>query len=352
MLAPFSLTPVLDANGELVRTAALMVYQAGTTTPAVLYKSPTYTNGTEHPNPIPVNGAGLLPAMYGAGSFKLRLLTAPVGGSILWEADGVTLTDPPVVDSGEGDNTGLVPTGAVVQFYGTGSRVGYVRMNGRTMGNAASGATERASADTLALYLSLWSEDDSLVVVGGRGQTAQQDFDAGKAITLPDARGRVLASLDGMGGAATGSYGAQTWNAGGSATRLGSRAGGWSVALGENQLPAHSHDAGIAITPNGAFTVNGTTANQNISHLHAVGVVSYKVQLGAGTDVFLVYPGPAENAPATQASSTSNPVHQHSFTVSQPNHGHDAVVEVYGKGGGQAFSIANPFLLVTTYLKL
>jgi hypothetical protein len=40
MLAPFSLTPVLDINGKLIRTAALQVFQAGTTTPVVVYKRP------------------------------------------------------------------------------------------------------------------------------------------------------------------------------------------------------------------------------------------------------------------------------------------------------------------------
>lgn len=349
MLAPFSLTPALDTNGSLIRTASLMVYQAGTTTPAVLYKSPAYTNGTEHQNPIPVDGAGRLPAMYGSGAFKFRLLSGT--GSIVWEADGITLTDPPAAEDGNGDNTGLMRTGQMAQFYGTGSQVGYVRMNGRTMGNAASGATERASADTLALYLWLWSQDDSLVVVGGRGQSAQQDYDAGKAITLPDGNSCLFASLDGMGAPATGRYGSLTWNSGGSATRLGSKTGTWQVTLGVNNLPAHNHDLTLNSSPAGGFSVNGTTGNNNAAHIHGLGVAAYSFAAGS-INVLTVYSGDPAAAPAQQATTQATPTHSHTFAFSQPDHNHALSGSVGSRGDGQALSIANPIMLVTTYLKL
>lgn len=349
MLAPFSLTSIRDANDNPLPNAVLAVYQAGTTTPVVLYKQADYATGTEHPNPIPVNGSRLLPVMYGAGSFKFRALSAP-GGPIVWEADGVTLTDPVVADTGEVENTGLVPTGAVLDFYGAGSRPGYVRLNGRTIGNAASGSTERAAADTRALYLALWTEDDSLVVVGGRGQTAAADFDAGKALTLPDARARLRMPVDGMGNTASGALAGVTWSPGGSATRVGSYAGGTSFALGVDNIPAHTHSLSIAVVADGAFTFNGTTGNEGANHIHSLPIYSLNIQ-GGSAPIFLPATGtipPTANAP----TSIESVAHGHAFNVTVGNHTHGLTYSMGSIGSGAAFSVLPPVLLVTTYIKL
>lgn len=350
MLAPFSLTPIIDTNGDLIRSARLQVFLAGTTTPAVLYKAADYANGTEHPNPIPVTGAGILPAMYGAGSFKFRALTST--GAIVWEADGITLTDPPKADDAQGDNLGLLSTGQIAQFYGTGSRAGFVRMNGRTIGNAASGATERSAADTRALYLMLWSEDDSLVVNGGRGQTAAQDFDAGKSLALPYAPGKILVSMDGMGAPAQNVFPGLSWNSGGSGTRLGSRSGGWTATIGISQLPPHNHEIVLDVQPGGGFTVNGQTSNVTQDHLHGVGVTNYSAASGAAYQFLGVFGGPADQAPAQSATTTSSQTHSHTFQFSQPDHDHAINGLVISRGDGNPLAIANPILLVTTYLKL
>ncbi|MFX9031451.1 hypothetical protein ABTN13_20060, partial [Acinetobacter baumannii] len=50
----------------------------------------------------------------------------------------------------------LAVTGDYITAASTGTRAGYVRANGRTIGSATSGATERANADTAALYALLW----------------------------------------------------------------------------------------------------------------------------------------------------------------------------------------------------
>jgi len=351
MLAPFSLTPALDANGHPIRTAALMVYQAGTTTPAVLYRQADYAAGTEHANPILVNGASLLPAMYGSGSFKFRLLTRPSGGSILWEADGITLTDPVTVDPGANENTGLVPTGAVVSFYSTGSRAGYVRANGRSIGNAASGGTERAAADTVALYLTLWSEDDKLVVAGGRGQTAQADFDAGKALSLPDLRGRVLMALDGMGATVSGAFPGVSWNSGGSATRLGSFAGGLSATVAVENLPAHSHDTTVSIQGGGGFSFDGNTGGgTDTNHVHAVAAQGINITVGGPTSIF--YLDPNQNFTTSFPTSRVGAPHTHPFNVTVGNHGHGATATSASVGSGTALPIVPPLMVVTTYIKL
>ena len=349
MLAPFSLTPALDANGHPIRTAALMVYQAGTTTPAVLYRQADYAAGTEHANPILINGASLLPAMYGSGSFRFRLLTAP-GGSILWEADGVTLTDPVTVDPGAGENTGFIPTGAMIQFYATGSRAGYVRANGRTIGNASSGATERAAPDTQALYLSLWSEDDALIVAGGRGQSGQADYDAGKALALPDTRGRGLFSMDGMGAGVANAYQGVSWNTGGSSVKLGSMAGIASVTLSEANLPSHTHGASVTVAGGGGFSVDATTAQAGSNHTHSIPIQGVNVTVGGASSIF--YVDPNGNFSTAFPTSSNGAAHTHSFNVSRPDHAHTASATVANTGSGVAVPIVPPLVLVTTYIKL
>lgn len=352
MLAPFSLTPVLDLNGKPIRTAVLQVFEAGTTTPAVLYKQADYANGTEHPNPIPVNGAALLPAMYGAGAFKFRALSAPLpGGSIVWEADGVTLTDPPVVgDPGAGETTDIAKTGDLKQRYDTGTHPGWARLNGRTIGNAASGATERAAADTQALFLLLWTVDDSLVVVGGRGQTAQQDFDAGKQMTLPNAAGRLLAGLDGMGAPASGSYGTQTWNAGGSATRLGSTTGAWSAQVLIANMPSHDHALSVDVAPAGAFNYSGTTNAKDPVHAHGVGVSGFNITVGGPTAIYTLTDSPTPAVTFPTQNATVN--HDHAFSVNVGNHDHAVTATMGTNGGDVPLPIANRLMLVTTYIKL
>jgi hypothetical protein len=83
-------------------------------------------------------------------------------------------------------------TGDMFEAWGTGARSGAVRANGNTIGNGASGATERANADTVNLFIYLYVNDTSLTVSGGRtapGNTraaAITDYNLNKTLTLPD----------------------------------------------------------------------------------------------------------------------------------------------------------------------
>lgn len=81
---------------------------------------------------------------------------------------------------------------------------GFLWCDGRTIGNASSGATARANADTQELFVHLWNNfaNAQAAVSGGRGASALADFNANKTITLPDLRGRVVAGKDNMGGSA------------------------------------------------------------------------------------------------------------------------------------------------------
>lgn len=119
-----------------------------------------------------------------------------------------------------------------------GSLAGYVRANGGSIGNASSGATERANADTEALFTLLWAEVD-YAVSGGRGASAASDYAANKRLTLPDARNAVPAFIDGMGLAETDRL--TNAMAGLDGKKLGAFGGSQGVALTVPQLAAHFH---------------------------------------------------------------------------------------------------------------
>jgi microcystin-dependent protein len=126
----------------------------------------------------------------------------------------------------------LVPTGVPLPFLGTTAPAGFVLGAGRTIGNAASGATERASADTQNLFTLLWP---TFTVSGGRGASAAADFAANKTVSLPDLRGRTLVGLDNIGGTAANvltNY---------AATTVGAAGGEQSHTLGSAEMPVHSH---------------------------------------------------------------------------------------------------------------
>ena len=87
------------------------------------------------------------------------------------------------------------PPGIVKHYLGGAAPAGWVVRNGGTIGNAVSGATERANADTAALFAHLWAEtantgdyviQDSSGSPTVRGGSAAIDFAANKRMPLPD----------------------------------------------------------------------------------------------------------------------------------------------------------------------
>lgn len=127
-------------------------------------------------------------------------------------------------------------TGDVKITIKTAADVGWVLMNDGTIGNAASGATTRANADTVGLYTLLYNNtvDGDCAVSTGRGVSAAADYAANKTIALPKALGRALATF-GTGAALT-------------ARTMGAK-------LGAETLPAHTHTG--TTTSDGAHTHNG-----------------------------------------------------------------------------------------------
>src|SRR6476660_9561509 len=140
----FSLAQQQDSNGTPLVGCKLYVIQAGTVaTPQNPYQDSGLT--IPLPNPVICDAYGRLPQIFLAdGSIKLRLTKS--NGTQVFAADGILVVG---ASSGGGggspvDPTTVLQTGWLQPIYGTGVVTGFVRANGRTIGSATSGATERA----------------------------------------------------------------------------------------------------------------------------------------------------------------------------------------------------------------
>lgn len=139
------------------------------------------------------------------------------------------------------------PIGTGRDYWGANLPSGYVWASGKTIGNASSNGTERANADTLALFTLFWTDfNDSTLpiytsagIASTRGASAAIDFAANKAISVPDKRGRVSAGKDDLGGTAASRL--TTTGLGASGTVLGNAGGGQTQTLTSAQMPTHTH---------------------------------------------------------------------------------------------------------------
>jgi microcystin-dependent protein len=299
VLAPISGMPQFR-NGKLVADAVAYFYDAGTTTDRTVYEQ---ASGSAHEQPVEVTGAGNFPAVYIQGSNPYKIRIEDGDGALIIEYDDLQ-GETETVDSGGGGGT-TIPTGAIMPMYTTGIVSGWVRMNGRTVGSATSGATERANADTEALFLHLWAVDTNLAVSGGRGGSAAADWGANKTIALPSARGRDLRGLTDMGNSDTGGLVGGTFSFG-NGTTLGSYGGTSVHTLIEAEMPAHDH--------------GGATGGPSVS--------SYP-------DIFSALGGDGVG-------------NNYWFGNDADNHTHT----IASDGGGTAHNNLPPFLLMSIYIKL
>lgn len=407
VLSPLSLTPVV-VNGEVVVGAKLYVYDAGTDTARTVYQNSALT--AQHTQPILTNASGRVPIIFvqGATQYKVRLVTP--GGVLIEEIDGITAD--PASSAPAPSVSGGYETGDFVWSYRTGTRTGFVRANGRTIGGAASGATERANADTQPLFEFLWNNDPLLTVSGGRGATATADFTANKTIALPDLRFRMPIGLDDMGAAAAGRSVGATF-ATGSATTLGSVGGAAGETLTTTQIPSHTHTgttstsadhqhsgttaAAGGLTPSGSIssesagTPSGSissvsagtpagTLSSDGAHSHTIAFLSALTNGGSVNATMLVGTGntvttSSDGVHTHSFSGTAMAAHTHAFTGSAmgthnhsfvgtavPDHSHTFVSSAAGAhshtftsaatGGGAAHNNMAPFIVGTWYVHL
>lgn len=167
---------------------------------------------------------------------------------------------------------GLPVTGDFKTSLVKAAPTGWVIANGLTIGNAASGGTGRANADTVNLFAAIWDNianteailQDSAGAPIARGANAAADYAANRRMPLPDMRGRVSAGWDNLANIARltapndDTFGA----VGGAGTHVLTLAelaahnhGGVSSTDG-----AHTHS--IAISNDAGFDAGGNTAIQ------------------------------------------------------------------------------------------
>lgn len=115
-------------------------------------------------------------------------------------SDAVTLDQVTALVS----NLRLVPVGAIQPMRTKVAPAGWLIEDGKTIGNAASGATGRANADTVDLFTHLWTQftntelpiQTSAGAASTRGGSAAADFAANKRMPLFDSRSRFLRGSD------------------------------------------------------------------------------------------------------------------------------------------------------------
>jgi microcystin-dependent protein len=167
-------------------------------------------------------------------------------GTTLGTEDGSTLT-----------YNVMFSTGDVKMTWKTSPDTGWIMHDDGTIGNASSGASNRANADTAALFTLLWNNVSNTYapVSSGRGANAAADFAANKTITLPAFLGRA-AALSGSGSGLT-------------ARTLGENVGEETHTMTSGELVSHTHTASVSdsghshgISSNGVNSINsGATHN-------------------------------------------------------------------------------------------
>lgn len=307
--------PVFDpGTGDRAGGALAYFYVGGTSTPLAVYTTDEGT--TPHAWPVVADANGVFPPIFiPYGPFGYRVTTA--AGAMV-SPNVLTVQNPAPPDSGGGGGIvvtadQILQTGFPLWIPMTGNLAGFVRMNGNTIGNVGSGATERANADTEPLFTWYWNNLNNTIapVSGGRGASPAADFAANKTITLLKAQNKAFFGLDAMGGAAGGGFANVTFATGDKDTP-GSAGGATRRSLTTDNLPRFTPSGtisgGVSTQDPGTTTATGSTATPQVADFWS--------GTGASTKPII-------------ATFSGNSI-----------------------GGNQAFDTVSPFLLGTVYQKL
>lgn len=317
-----SLIPFTDANGNPEVGATAEFFDANTTTPRVVYSDASLSIPSDQP--VVANASGIWPAIYlPTGDYRFRLTFS----DRVDDVDNVTapiIVNPPVNDSTTEDQY-LFQTGFIMFRWSVSAITGFVRGNGRTIGDAVSGATERANADCEDLFLFLWDADTTLAVGGGRGVNAASDWAASKTIALPFPNGRALAAMSGMGNSPIGLVpDALIDEDGETADTMGATTGGSEHTISMGEMPDHDH---------GGDTSEEDAHSHEIPDLYRNGYVTQNGLAGSTAFDFTFNPG------SKVANKSTTGVAGHHHTI-EP------------QGNGESFSVMQPTIFIPFYIKL
>jgi hypothetical protein len=351
----------MDVNGDPLAGCKLFIFDAGTSTPASVFED--YSLSIEHTHPIVADAAGIIPMFWvDDGTYRVRLTNA--AGDEIFDDDGVVALGP---SSGSGGSSSvstpeaaIFTTGDMIWGPVSGTRTGWVRSNGRTIGSAASAATERASADTEELFAFLWNgfSNTRCPVSGGRGANAAADFAANKNIGTLDMRGNGILGLPDMGNTDVGGLSTTPGAGGGALTTVIAQANLPNVNF-SNSLVALSHThsvSGNTGTESATHTHSGTTSTDGAhTHTYTSRTLSAANQRGDSTGV-----------DSETANTSSNGSHSHTITVGTESATHTHAISftsggpsaqgvtgtVSSGGSGTALDVTPPHRVGTWYMKL
>lgn len=382
-----SSTATTAACGQPLNGGLLYFYQVGTVaTRQDSFQDTGLTIANQWPLVLDANGR--VPAFYlASGSVHVRLTDA--GGVVQFDVPSMLVIGP---SGGGGGGSSVDPTTVAqtgdIKFRPTNDTLtGWVKLNRTTIGNATSGATQRANADTQALYVYLWttftqpSGNVYCAVSGGVGASALADFNASKAMTLIDMRGRSFAGLDGMGnsrGNVIADSNIQFTVSGGGADGLGAVGGIANPSIAQNQLPNVAPSfTGSAGTPTGTFSATNSvsytpTGNNTAPTFTGNVLATHIAQSGGAFSNTLLSPSGGTSVPncngtcsdllnATPSGSVSAPTWTASNSLSYTPTGTitmnsftpaGTVGSINGNVTQQAFPTLGPFWLGTWYMKL
>lgn len=351
--------------------AQAFFFITGTNTPFVVYQDAG--EAAAHLHPVIADSKGRWPDIFIPYIEAYDVQVKTKFGVQLTYTLAVPNADPRDVFTEDPEDPIVLPTadqlwqtGQTVFEFVDGQRNGFVRANGRTIGNAASGGTERANADTAALFDYLWNNVSNTFcpVSSGRGASGAADYAANKTIGLPDMRGYGPVGLATMGNTATTILNGVPVNAGSTILPC-SDLGVNTVALTIANMPAHSHtgttvSAGSHVHPVSGVSSGSTTTSGAHTHPDAslrcdgapasAGGSYYNLVSNFGIDW--------NNSVAVAISSTGSE-HAHALSISTTvyidyagAHTHTFSTDTVGSGSPTAFSTMSRSRLGTFYIKL
>ena len=360
-----------NACGTPLQGGLLYFYQAGTV--ATVQQSFQDTGlSITNPWPLPLDANGRIPLFYLAnGAVHVRLTDST--GVVQFDIPNALVIGPSSGGGGGGsvDPTTVLSTGDIKFRMTTEFVSGWVKVNAQTIGSAASGATQRANADTQNLFVYLWNNCASPTgnsanhcpVSGGLGANAVADFSANKQIQLPDWRGRGPMGVDDMGNSAAGRLVAQNVTSGGSdsVTTPGASGGESLHTMGLAEMVSHSHTGSGNVQDFGHTHGNFLT---DPGHAHSVSdpghfhFFSNSVpSTGAGTGAANITGVTNSTISQTQTSSTGISINGNATNVTLTNVGAFSNIAVpslniNSTGSTTPFNQMQPFILGSWYIKL